>query len=631
MFRRGWLILFGPVFFHELLRGSRRRPHLIRSFYATLLLIALVYAWVIVLDNGPRRLGAPDEQARIAEAFVALVLVIQLGVVVLFTPGAVGGAIAEEKERKTLEFLLATDLSGHEIALGRLFGRIADIFFLLIASVPIVAMLQLVGGVSPVIIVAAYAATGCVLLGVVGVCTYFSARCRRARDAIVLSYVFVLAFVLITTLVSEGIGKVITGPVTIAGTIWTEQDIANVLCAGNPIVARRPIAEALDALNPLDDVVWPFVGRAAIFHGVVFLLTVGFTAFRLRHIAISQMERRGQAVTRTGGKPIPDHPEVGNFPMLWKEVFIEPGRRSRWWVRAGAWIIAIASFMPAVWYTCDHGLRLIVSPPDGRQYYRGFQSAWDKMWSEYANDMNEWVRYASAIVGTLALLSVAARAAGSVSGERDRGTMDELLTTRLYAREIVLSKWFGCLLGTRGLWRWVAILIFVGLVSGGIGIPGVMVTTAYWLTYSSFFASLGLYLSVRASTSARATMSTLALATFFAGGHWLICPMCCFGLGGSLDFCYNLSLGLTPPIVLYGTPLQSFEELERVNTGDEGVIFIAFFSIIFYLVASTFLLSRAIVRFSRQSNRDVELKPRVPPKLERLDQKGWGNFPDAHE
>ena len=43
LLRRGLLKLFGPVFFYEVLRGSRRRVHLLRTIYSVIFSVAISY------------------------------------------------------------------------------------------------------------------------------------------------------------------------------------------------------------------------------------------------------------------------------------------------------------------------------------------------------------------------------------------------------------------------------------------------------------------------------------------------------------------------------------------------------------------------------------------------------------
>ncbi len=130
LLRGGWPRLFGPVLFYDLIRLARRgRYALLRCLYALFLLLMLysVYSshrMAIVAGGG--RLRASD-MASLAESFFSVFMVAQFLAVALLTPVYVAGAVCEEKERRTLEFLLATDLRSREIVLSKLASRLANL------------------------------------------------------------------------------------------------------------------------------------------------------------------------------------------------------------------------------------------------------------------------------------------------------------------------------------------------------------------------------------------------------------------------------------------------------------------------------------------------------------------------
>ena len=123
--RQGWLQLFGPVLFYDMVRTARRsRFVFMRMLYAILLLTIL---WVIFRSARHDIRANQRDTAILAETFFSVFMCVQLGLVVLLTPAYVAGSIAEEKDRKTLEFMLATDLCNHEIVLSKLLSRLANV------------------------------------------------------------------------------------------------------------------------------------------------------------------------------------------------------------------------------------------------------------------------------------------------------------------------------------------------------------------------------------------------------------------------------------------------------------------------------------------------------------------------
>src|SRR2546427_357840 len=63
------------------------------------------------------------------------------------------GAIAEEKDRRTLDYLLASDLSNAEIVFGKLLSRLAYLALIMLTGLPFLSLLQLLGGVDPSLVV----------------------------------------------------------------------------------------------------------------------------------------------------------------------------------------------------------------------------------------------------------------------------------------------------------------------------------------------------------------------------------------------------------------------------------------------------------------------------------------------
>src|SRR5207253_900384 len=135
---------------------------------------------------------------------------------------------------------------------------------------------------------------------------------------------------------------------------------------------------------------------------------------------------------------------LGRQPMLWKEVFAEPGLAFSWFGRAIVAVIIAVSFAPAVWIAGEFLLTYF-----SRGTFDG-----DRL----SHAVNLWVRLVGTTVATLTLLGVAFRAASSVSGERDHQTMDSLLSTPLAIETILYAKWAGSVLSVRWAWAWLALI-----------------------------------------------------------------------------------------------------------------------------------------------------------------------------
>src|SRR5438477_11919898 len=113
---------FGPVFRYDLVRSARQgRLFLLRCVYAFALLVVLFLVYTSWFQSSLRSpwdlfssIAIPiGSMAAFAESCFWTFMAVQLGAVFLLTPVIAGGAIAEERQRRTLPFLLTTDLHDH--------------------------------------------------------------------------------------------------------------------------------------------------------------------------------------------------------------------------------------------------------------------------------------------------------------------------------------------------------------------------------------------------------------------------------------------------------------------------------------------------------------------------------------
>ena len=88
--------------------------------------------------------------ATIGSGLFAAILWLQ-GIVILFlTPAFLAGAIAEDRQRKVLFYLLASPLSGAEIVLGKVAARLINLVVLVMVGLPVVSLCLFLGGIDPV-------------------------------------------------------------------------------------------------------------------------------------------------------------------------------------------------------------------------------------------------------------------------------------------------------------------------------------------------------------------------------------------------------------------------------------------------------------------------------------------------
>lgn len=179
-------LLWNPIVAREArtrMRGSR----------ALVLLVAFVGA-VGVMTWGSYAAAAlqTTSVAQTAHAGV-IVFAAMVGALVtlitLLVPGLVGGSIASERERQTLDMLLSTPVRPWRIVVGKLVGSLLFVLFLLVAALPILSVVALLGGVDggDIAVVALVGVVTTITFGCVAI--FFSTALRRAASAIVCSYI----------------------------------------------------------------------------------------------------------------------------------------------------------------------------------------------------------------------------------------------------------------------------------------------------------------------------------------------------------------------------------------------------------------------------------------------------------
>jgi len=205
---------FGPLLPYDFVRSSRS-GQLIghRCLYAGLLLFLLLMfywsyfprSWYLSWDalrelvtHGFRL--SVQEKAALASGFFAQFMMAQFLVVVLITPLYAAGAIAEEKERRTLEFLFATDLSNREIVLGLLGARLGKLSLLLLTGLPFLSVMQFLGGVDPNFVLGGFLATTTLMLSLGSISMLCSVQARTSLGAIMGAYGVTVPLAMVTVL-----------------------------------------------------------------------------------------------------------------------------------------------------------------------------------------------------------------------------------------------------------------------------------------------------------------------------------------------------------------------------------------------------------------------------------------------
>src|SRR4051812_37805184 len=173
----------GPIFDRELMTLARRRGSYGGRTVVPLAMLAVLWGndWARrYIIEGPITVQQMALFGRLTFAqFVLAQVIATLSIV----PNYVDRSIAEEKDRKTLTFLLTTRLSSGSIVLGKLAAGLWHYLACLLAGIPVVLLLPLFGGVEPELVVLTYAGLVSTALFVAGLSIANSVIARRGRES----------------------------------------------------------------------------------------------------------------------------------------------------------------------------------------------------------------------------------------------------------------------------------------------------------------------------------------------------------------------------------------------------------------------------------------------------------------
>ena len=288
---------FGPIFTKELrVTARRKRSYWLRVIYLGLLLLALLATFSGTQSFSADGIAArAEQQAIMGAAFFCCFSVFCIISMGLIAPVLTATSINSERLQKTLHVLLMTPIGNTQIVSGKLFSRLLVALTLIGLSLPVLALVRLLGGVElgqmiGVICICASFALSCASIGL-----FYSAVLGRAYAVILLSYAtLIVAYVFLPMMLTACLRP---GP----GSIW-------IYCAANPVMCVFVLSFP-ERMTPFMLEWWPTV----LVQLVVTFLMVLATALMLRRIA-----RREGGITHPGAGPtraVPPVPQPLPIPL----------------------------------------------------------------------------------------------------------------------------------------------------------------------------------------------------------------------------------------------------------------------------------------------------------------------------
>jgi ABC-type transport system involved in multi-copper enzyme maturation permease subunit len=175
-----------PVYKKEakILARSRQMPVMVGVFNIVLTIVGMLVLYCI----GQWSVNEGTAPYKEMMSFYMLFLTIEVGLLCLFVPSVAAGSIAGERERQTLDILLASKMTVPGIIFGKLLSCISLSILLVVSSLPVLTVTLMYGGMGLTDIYQSviYVAFLILFIGSIGV--FCSCRFKKTTVASVVSY-----------------------------------------------------------------------------------------------------------------------------------------------------------------------------------------------------------------------------------------------------------------------------------------------------------------------------------------------------------------------------------------------------------------------------------------------------------
>ena len=584
-------MLVGPVFNREIITTPRSlRLYLTRAGYVAALFGLVFTAWLILF--GSRQQSGLGDLARFGSAIFTVLAPLQLAMAVAFSALLTAAAVAQEKDRRTLDLLLMTNLSNAELVLGKLFASMMSVMVPAVAAISLLMLITLLGGVSyaQVFRVMAVTIAAAAVAGSLG--STIALWRERTFQSLALTALLLVLWLIGGEILAAGVfGQPVDG---LSTEFW---------------------ASALSPLRAIFAAVRPAAGGSSVWWQDsvnMFLIFATASTLLLNLWAIARVRiwnptQEAQRPAQEGDAEISTAPlqtarstsrRVWDNPILWREICT--------WAYGKKIIIVRLAYL-LVFAICSVAL---VQAIDGNSNA-----------NSHAAGVAASARPLVPLM-VLGLILVNALAVTSLTNERDLRALDLLLVTDLTAKEIVFGKLGGILYNSKEM-----ILLPVGLCvllwyQDQMTTENLAFLVIASLVMNGFVAMLGVHVGMTYAESRTAVGVSLSTVLFLLLGIAVCMRMmvafqgsftnqlqafAAFMVGGGAGLYY--ALGRRNPstaiaIAAGVTPFVTFAVITNFLQGSYGGAFLM--TVATYGFATTALLVPAIAEFDVATGRTTD-------------------------
>jgi len=507
------LRMTGPIFDKELRVSSRRRRNYVLRFaYVALLTAFLVLVWIEAMGQSGSAVYRISRMAEAGKFIIVCMVWFQFCATQFLAVVLLSNSISDEIYHRTLGLLMTTPISSFQIVIGKLFSKLLQLILLMAISLPLLAIIRVMGGVPWNYVVSSLCINLTTIIFVGSLSLFFSIFSRRTYVVIIITILTIAFFFALLPLLTAWIwhamdlSRIISEKIPMLDRVILEKIMATVIFSPNfyctmffnsmMMVEPRAAAGMPAYLWPLNCGIMLAASVLLLFISVIIVRKVALRQ-ATGQLDVSAGKRRSRRAAKATGSNL-KQPFTGTIrrivgpPIIWKELRSPMFRHHK--ICTFIFVFVALVLLSATYLLCA---------------------------TENALDDEEVHTVYAIIFLGIGMLFTIILPATSITTEIESRSWPILLVTPLDDNDILLGKFIGALRRCFPAWLLLFGHIIAFSVIGFIH-PFAIVQTGILVTWIAIFlAGSGLYFSSRFKHTTTAVLMNFALVAVI----WAILPL----------------------------------------------------------------------------------------------------------
>jgi len=549
------LRLTGPIFDKELRVSSRRRRnYVLRLAYIAMLTAFLVLVWFGAMGQSGSAVYRISRMAEAGKFIIIYTVWFQFCVTQFLAVVLLSNSIGDEIYHRTLGLLMTTPINSFQIVMGKLFSKLLQLVLLMAISLPLLAIIRVMGGVPWNYVISSLCITLTTIIFVGSLSLFYSIFSRRAYIVIIMTILTVAFVFALLPLLSAwswyemDLSRIISEKIPMLDRIILEKIMATVIFSPNfyctmffnsmMMIEPRAAAGMPAYLWPLNCGIMLAVSSLLLFVSTIIVRKVALRQ-ATGQLDSSSGKRRSRHTAKGAGESRQIFAgtirRVVGPPIIWKELRSPMFRHHK--IRTFIFVFITLVLLIGTYYLCTIENML--------------------------DDEEMHATYAVIFLGVGMLFTIVLPAT-SITAEIESRSWPILLVTPLDDKDILLGKFIGALRRFFPAWLLlfghIIAFSFLGFIHPlAIFQTGILVT---WIVI--FLSGSGLYFSSRFKHTTTAVLMNFTLVATI----WAILPLL-IAIVGSINAPFNRDARELVQVYIDTNPFVHMVNIIIATAGEE--------------------------------------------------------------